>query len=93
MNLYTLAPVGSVSSKPGSLATQPPASPQIVIPSSVPILGDLGARRRQKRETWKNGRKAGRREERRGPFNHENVSDLFVFIQLSQKGLGFCDCL
>ena len=38
-------------------------------------------------------RKAGRREERRGPFNHENVSDLFVFIQLSQKGLGFCDCL
>lgn len=68
-------------------------SPQIVTPSSVPILGDLGARKRQKREIWKNGRKAGRREERRGLFNHENMSDLLVFIQLSQKGLGFCDCL
>lgn len=31
--------------------------------------------------------------ERRGLFNYENTSDLFVFIQLSQKVLDFRDCL
>ena len=50
-------------------------------------------RRRQERETRKNGRKAERREERRGLLTYENASDLCMVTQLSQKGPGFRDRL